>query len=97
MSFLSRLFGGKAVSEGGPAGSVSTAEIEYKGFTIRATPRKDQGQYLVAGTIEKTVDGALRKHDFVRADRSPDLDEISEMSLSKGRLVVDQQGDDLFA
>ena len=76
--------------------SAVTAEVEYKGFTIRATPRKEQGQYLVAGTIEKAVDGVTRQHLFVRADRSPNLDEISEMALTKGRLMVDQQGDVMF-
>ena len=97
MSFLSRLFGGKGDSSSDrPPEVTATAEVDYKGFTIRATPRKEQGQFLVAGTIEKAVDGVVRQHNFVRADRSPDRDEISEMTLAKGRLMIDQQGDGVF-
>ncbi len=95
MSFLSRLFGGSKAASG-ESPEVATTESEYKGFTIRALPRKDGGQYLVAGTIEKTIGGALKQHHFVRADRSPDRDEISEMALMKARLMIDQQGETLF-
>ena len=97
MSFFSRLFGSKGA--GSPANSTeptTTAEIEYKGFVVRAAPRKEQGQFLVAGTIEKSVGGIVKQHRFVRADRSPNLDEITEMALAKARLMIDQQGDGVF-
>lgn len=95
MSFLNRIFGRGDKTSGSDA-LAAVAEAEYKGFTIRATPRKEQGQYLVAGLIEKVVGGVPKQHTFVRADRSPNLDEITEMALTKGRLMIDQQGDDLF-
>ena len=95
MSFFRKLFGSKDAAAPAAAASV-TAEIEYKGYVIKAAPRLDKGQFLVAGSVERTIDGTLRTHTFVRADRSPDRDEISEMALAKGRLMIDQQGDGLF-
>lgn len=96
MSFLRKLFGIRE-SAGTPEPAAATAELDYKGFTLRAIPLKDQGQYLVAGTIEKSVDGVVKIHRFVRADRSPDRDEITEISLMKARLMVDQQGESLLS
>ena len=96
MSFLKRLFGGGSSDKPEPREAAATAEIEYKGFTIKAMPFKEQGQYQTAGTIERIVDGALKQHKFVRADRSPSVDEVTDLALSKGRLMVDQQGDGVF-
>ena len=96
MSFLSRLFGGKG-SGREIAAETATATEEYKGFTITAMPRPDQGQYLCAGSVQKLVDGVVKQHAFVRADRSPNRDEITATALMKGRLMIDQQGDALFS
>ena len=96
MSFFKKLFGGgpaTAVVEKEP---VATGEVEHKGFTIRAVPFKEGGQYQTAGVIEKQVDGVLKSHRFVRADRSPSVEEVTQLALSKGQLMVDQQGDSLF-
>lgn len=95
MSFFSKLFGGGRGASPPPASPA--AGEDYKGFVIRAAPRQEQGQFLLAGSIEKTVDGVEKRHDFVRADRSPDRDEIAEMALAKARLMIDQQGDGLFS
>ena len=97
MSFLKKLFGGGRAS--GPSAPVEpevTAEVEYKGFTIRATPFKEQGQFQTAGSIEKTIGDSVRRHRYVRADRSPNAEEVTELALAKGRLMIDQQGDTLF-
>lgn len=100
MSLFSRLFGSKPTTPAGaaapaPEGKV-TAEIEYGGYTIRAVPFRENGQFQTAGVIEGVVDGVVKTHRFVRADRGTDLDEITELTLSKGRLIVDQQGAGLF-
>jgi hypothetical protein len=96
MSWLSRLFGGsgKQAADSAPA---PTAEIEHRGFTIRAEPYKAEGgQYQVAGTVLKEIDGEPREHSFVRADRLASLDDATAMSLQKGRQIVDEQGERLF-
>lgn len=95
MSWLSRLFG--RAQENAPAEAAPTAEVEHRGFTVRAEPYKSEsGQYQVAGTIVKVVDGEERKHSFVRADRLGSMDDATEVSLQKGRQIVDEQGERMF-
>ncbi len=45
MSFLKSLFGRKEAKPAGPAGPLKS--IEYKGFTIHATPFAEGGQQLI--------------------------------------------------
>ena len=95
MSWLSRLFG--SAHEKAPGEAAPTAEVEHRGFTVRAEPYKsDSGQFQVAGTIVKMVDGEERKHSFVRADRLGSLDDATDVSLQKGRQIVDEQGERMF-
>ena len=94
MSFLKRLFGGGGSDEG--AGGKPAKQIEHKGFTIAATPYKNDGQYQTCGVVSKEVDGALKEHRFVRADRFAALDDAVEVSLRKGQQIVDEQGERIF-
>lgn len=91
MSFLKKLFGG------GPENVEAAAKtLEYKGFTIAATPYKDGGQYQTCGVISMDKDGARREHKFIRADRFASLEEAVQFSFGKGRQIIDQQGERLF-
>ncbi len=95
MSFLKSLFGGGKSS--GPAGpSAATKTAEHKGFTIEARPFKEGGQFQLCGVIAKTVEGTRKEHRFVRADRFSDLDEAAEITLNKGRQIIDERGDKVF-
>lgn len=92
MSFWKNLFGG-----GGEAKEAAPAPgEEYKGFTIRATPMSVGSEYQLAGRIEKDVDGELKVHDFVRADRLSSRDEAASFALAKARQIIDEQGNGLF-
>lgn len=95
MSFLKRLFGlgGPAASEKAPPGG---EPIEHKGFTIRATPFKSDGQYQTCATITKEVNGETREHRLVRADRFASLDDAIDVSLRKARQMIDEQGERIF-
>ena len=93
MSFWRNLFGG--------GGSAETAEkpgtpVEYNGFTIVPAPYKSEGQYQTAGTITKEIDGAVKEHKFIRADRHPSYDDAVDFTLAKARQIVDQMGDRMF-
>lgn len=94
MSFFKKLFGGGGGSteaEAKPAG-----ETEHKGFLIRATPFKQDGQYQTCGIVSKEIDGDVKEHKFIRADRFAGLDDAVMVTLNKGRQLVDEQGERLF-
>ena len=88
MSFWKSLFGGGSGKEAGLAKPVRIAE--HNGFRIEATPYEEAGQFQVSGTISKDIDGALRQHKFVRADRFGSRDEAAEFSLMKARQIIEQ-------
>ncbi|MBX3581491.1 MAG: hypothetical protein KF810_06330 [Rhizobiaceae bacterium] len=94
MSFLKRLFGGGS----GEAGSEPKAakQVEHKGFTIVATPYKNDGQYQTCGVITKEIDGVVKEHKFIRADRFAGLDDAVDVSIRKGQQMVDEQGERMF-
>ncbi|RCS25511.1 hypothetical protein DUT91_01555 [Phyllobacterium salinisoli] len=97
MSFLKRLFGGgggEAREGAGEAAAVK--EIEHNGFRIRATPYNEGGQYQTCGIISKEVNGVTKEHKFIRADKFASLDDAVNISLSKGRQIVDEQGERMF-
>jgi hypothetical protein len=94
LSFWKSLFGfGRKQSSEAAA---KAKQAEHKGFTIEARPYQEGGQYQTAGVISKDVGGVRREHRFVRADRFTTLDDAVEFCLSKGRQIVDEQGDRLF-
>ena len=93
MSFLKRLFGGGSNEE---AGGKPAKQIEHKGFTISATPYKNDGQYQTCGVVSKEIDGVMKEHRFVRADRFAGLDDAVDVSLRKGQQLVDEQGERMF-
>ena len=95
MSFLAKLFG-KKVEDGPQAPAQATGQLDYKGFVIRAVPFKQNGQFQTAGLIEKTIDGQTKSYRFVRADRSGMVEEVTELALLKGRMIIDEQGERIF-
>lgn len=91
MSFLKKLFGG-----GAPKASEPPPSTEHAGYTIRATPFQEGGQWQLCGEIEKEIGGERKIHRFIRADRFPGKDDAVEMAFMKGRQIIDQSGDRLF-
>ncbi len=94
MSFLKKLFGLGGGSE--PAKPAPAPTQDYNGYRIRAEPFESEGQYQTAGTIEKDIDGETKSHAFIRADRHPSLDIAVAFVFSKGRQLIDEQGDRIF-
>ena len=93
-SFLGKIK--KALSGGGGEGEAAGPSAEYKGFTITAAPRREGGQWLTAGVIAKEIDGEMKEHQFIRADRHGSKDGAESFSLDKARQIVDEQGERLF-
>jgi hypothetical protein len=95
MSFFKNLFGGGGGGESA-APQASPGE-DYKGFTIRATPMPVGSEFQLAGMIEKEIGGELKSYKFVRADRMSSRDDAVSLALGKAKLIVDEQGDKMFA
>jgi hypothetical protein len=95
MSFWKNLFGGGSPTAE-PAGDKVLGEEGYKGFLIKAIEMKAGSELQLAGTIEKDVGGELRTYRFVRADRMSSRDDLVVLALSKGRQIIDEQGEGIF-
>ncbi len=96
MSFLKKLFGGGASADNSNEPKVFEQE-EYQGFVIKALEMRAGSEFQLCGVVEKEIDGALKSHQFIRADRLPSADMAASATLSKGRQIVDEQGDRLFS
>jgi hypothetical protein len=91
MSFLKRLFGGGAAAEPEPQAE------EYNGFTLTPTPYQEAGQWQMCGVITREVDGVVKEHRFVRADRFPSREDAVAFTLAKARQIVDLNGNRIFS
>ncbi|PBC03652.1 HlyU family transcriptional regulator [Mesorhizobium sp. WSM3860] len=96
MSFLKRLFGGGGGEATDTGAAKSAKQVEHKGFLISATPYKADGQYQTCGVVSKEVDGVMKEHRFIRADRFAGLDDAVDISIKKGIQLVDEQGERMF-
>ena len=95
MSFFKNLFGGSTMSVE-PAGDKVLGEESHKGFLIKAIEMKAGSELQLAGTIEKDIGGELKTYRFVRADRMTSRDDLIALALSKGRQIIDEQGEAIF-
>lgn len=81
--------------------SESTAKTEpatgYQGFEIVPCPRQEDGGWTTEATITKTVDGEVRSHHFIRADKTGSRDGAIELTLNKCRQTIDQMGERIFS
>jgi hypothetical protein len=92
MSFFKKLFGGGAPAK--PAGPVK--EVEHNGYTIAATPYQESGQWQTCGIISRQIDGVVKTHRFIRADRFPAQEQAADQAIVKGRQIIDQSGDSVL-
>jgi hypothetical protein len=95
MSFFKKLFGrgaGASASFDAPM-----ASEEHEGFTIEATPMKDGGQYRLAATISKEIDGEIKSHKLIRADVFASTEDCVKFTMLKAKQVIKEQGDNLLS
>lgn len=95
MGFFSKV--GKLFTGAAPAKSSFPSE-EYKGFTITPSPLPDQGQFRIAGLIEKKADNEeqTQQHQFIRSDMVSSEDQAAEITTQKCKVFIDQMGDRIF-
>lgn len=94
MSFWKKLFGGGGEASGKDEPAADA--IEHNGFTIIATPFTEGGQYQTCGVISKEIDGELKQHRFVRADRFASKEDAIDVAQRKARQIIDEQGERIF-
>jgi hypothetical protein len=70
--------------------------VEYKGFSIVATPRKAPGGWTTEGIISKPAGESTRSERFIRADMLMSEEEAVDYSVMKARKIIDEQGERLF-
>ena len=87
---FARLFGNAAA----PA---EEDPVEYEGYRIRPTPYRTQGKYQTAGVIEKDYLEGMKEHRFVRAETHESREDAIAFSISKGKQIIDERGDRVFA
>jgi hypothetical protein len=71
--------------------------VEYQGYLIRPVPRKQGSQWLTSGVIVKQGDGEDQEHPFIRAETHGSKDQANDFAIVKGKQIIDEQGDRLFA
>jgi hypothetical protein len=54
------------------------------------------GQFRVAGTISKIINGEEKVHKFIRADVFTDKDEAIAATIRKAHVIIDQSGERIF-
>lgn len=98
MSFLKKLFGGGDSSDAGaaPGGGKAKQQIDYQGYTIKATPYKEGGQWQTCGVVSKEIGGEVKEHRFIRADRFSDETQAADHAIAKGKQLVEQVGERMF-
>lgn len=96
MSFLKRLLGLGSSDTASGKPQVEPVSSEHKGFIILATPFAEAGQFQTCGLIRKEIDGELKEHRFIRADRFATMDDAVNITLIKARQIIDEQGEGLF-
>ena len=93
-NFLRGLVGGK---DGDAPGASADNAVEYKGFMIHPAARREGSQWLTVGVITKQVGDEVKEHHFIRADMHASKDDAESCALIKGKRIVDEQGDGMFA
>ena len=100
MSFFKKLFGfgrgsGASGSWEAPTGTAQ-ASTEHEGYVITPTPVKEGGQFRLAGTITKEVNGEQKEHRLIRADLFPSIDDCTNFTVLKAKQVIKEQGERMF-
>lgn len=92
-SFLGRLMGS---GETGAAPQEIEEAVAYKGYTIRPACRQEGSQWITAGVIAKEFEDGVKEQSFIRADVYSSKDDADACSITKGKRIIDEQGDKLF-
>lgn len=92
ISQLKQLFAGSTSFEQ----SIGHDPFDYQGYQIAPAPKREGSQYRVAAFIEKTIDGELKQHHFIRSDVCASETQAIELATQKCKVFIDQMGEQIF-
>ena len=92
MSLLTSLFSMFSTTQETTSDTSVSSEEGYKGFSIIATPAAEGSQFRISGRICMKE----REHIFIRADVLPTPELCTQETFRKAKLMIDQQGDNIF-
>lgn len=96
MDLLKSLFSWFSPSKESTSDAGLSSEIEYKGFIIIATPAAEGAQFRINGVIRLSKTEEEQEHLFIRADVLPTPELCIQETFRKAKLMIDQQGDNIF-
>lgn len=70
--------------------------VDYNGYAIQPNPRKDNDGWRIQGVISKEIESVQKEHTYIRADTYASKDDAVAATISKGKRIIDEQGDALF-
>ena len=78
--------------------TASSAEdsVDYNGFAILPAPRKHKDGWRIQGVISKEIDSERKEHAYIRADTYASRDDAVAATVSKGKRIIDEQGEAIF-
>ena len=91
--FFKRLFSGGGSNDN--AGEAAEP-VTYKGYIIRAKPKKGDSHFNIAGSIVREDDPDGEAHKFIRADTYATVEDAAAWSVRKAQQIIDEQGDRLI-
>ncbi len=74
----------------------SERALDYQGYTIRPTPKKEGGRWLTEGVITKELADGVKEHRFIRADMHSSKEIADAFAIAKAKQIIDEKGDRLF-
>jgi len=93
MGWLSRLIG-KGDDKGAKP---DISPTEFEGFWIKPAPKKQNGNYVTAGYIQRIGEsGETEEQYFIRADTHADFESACEHAVFKGQQIIRESGEQIF-
>ena len=92
-NFLRHLIGSKSTEA---TQQETEKAVDYKGYMIRPTSRRQGRVWLTEGVITKEFEDGAKEHHFIRADTHSTKDDAEACSIDKGKRIIDEQGDKQF-
>ncbi len=94
MGWFSKLLGGSGAQA---APQAEEPAVAYGEFRIQPQPMAEGSQFRTAGLILRDYPEGTRSVRFIRADVHGSRDAAIAHALSKGRQIIDEQGENVFS